>query len=99
MKPYGFQSEARAEFLDAIRYYQAQQRGLGDRFLEAVGEAVQRIRERPLLYQEIEADIRQCLVEGFPYGLIYRLKNEQIEILAVMHLHRQPGYWKERASG
>ena len=32
----------------------------------------------------------------FPYALLYRVWNEQIEILAVMHLSRKPGYWADR---
>jgi hypothetical protein len=27
---------------------------------------------------------------------VYRTRPERIEVLAVMHLHRQPGYWKPR---
>jgi toxin ParE2 len=30
----------------------------------------------------------------FPYGLVYRLAESEIVVLAVMHLHRKPDYWK-----
>ena len=30
----------------------------------------------------------------FPYGLLYRLLEWEIVVLAVMHLHRKPDYWK-----
>jgi len=29
-------------------------------------------------------------------GIIYRNEPERIYILAVMHLRREPGYWKDR---
>jgi hypothetical protein len=32
----------------------------------------------------------------FPYGVIYRLSGDTVEIVAVMHLSRKPGYWKHR---
>ncbi|WP_424204564.1 hypothetical protein [Sulfuricaulis sp.] len=32
----------------------------------------------------------------FPYGIIYRVRFDVIEIIAVMHLRRSPGYWKQR---
>jgi len=33
---------------------------------------------------------------GFPYGILYIEEPEEIFILAIMHLHRYPDYWKER---
>ncbi|MBI4586717.1 MAG: type II toxin-antitoxin system RelE/ParE family toxin [Planctomycetes bacterium] len=96
MKTFGFHSEARAEFQEAAFYYESQQEGLGRRFVDAVWEAAQKVIDRPLLYREIEPGIRQCRVPRFPFGVIYRLKEETIEILAVMHLRRKPGYWKSR---
>lgn len=63
----------------------------------AVRDTVRRIQEFPLLYPALEDDIRRCRVHRFPYGVVYRAKPERIEVLAVMHLHRQPGYWKSRA--
>jgi toxin ParE1/3/4 len=99
MMPFGFHPDARSEFLESVRYYQHQQSGLGERFLEAVRDAIQRVCDRPLLYRSIEVNVRKCHVVRFPYGIIYRLKDGKIEILAVMHLRRKPGYWRDRMSG
>lgn len=33
----------------------------------------------------------------FPYALVYALGVEQVFVLAVAHLHRSPGYWRDRA--
>ncbi|MBL7074928.1 type II toxin-antitoxin system RelE/ParE family toxin [candidate division KSB1 bacterium] len=96
MKPVQFHAEARAELFESIRYYESQQSGLGKRLMAALRDAVQRIQANPLLYHILEDDIRQCRVLRFPYGLIYRCKEERIEIIAVMHLRRKPGYWKTR---
>jgi plasmid stabilization system protein ParE len=96
MIPYGFHPEARLEFRESARYYESQQPGLGFRYVDAVRDAITRVRSRPRLYREIEPNIRQCRVLRFPYGVIYQIKNSRIEILAVMHLHRRPGYWKNR---
>ena len=96
MSPVEFHPAARVELLQSARYYQAQSPGLGRRFAAAVRDAVHRIQEFPLLYPALEADVRRCRVLRFPYGVVYRAKPERIEVLAVMHLHRQPGYWKSR---
>jgi len=39
---------------------------------------------------------RGCLVNRFPYGVIYHVSKEEIIIVAVMQLNRDPGYWKKR---
>jgi plasmid stabilization system protein ParE len=96
MKPIGFHPHARSELLESARYYEAQRRALARRFLTAVREATNRIQSFPLLGRVLEDDVRQCRVSRFPYGLIYRVKEDGLEVIAVMHLHRRPGYWKSR---
>jgi len=98
MKPIGFHPGARKELVESARYYEAQTSGLARRFLTAVREAINRIRSFPLSGRVLEDDIRQCRVSRFPYGLIYRPKEDGLEIIAVMHLHRRPGYWKSRTA-
>lgn len=95
---YWFHAEARREILESVRYYESQQSGLGHRFLEAVTDAVSRIQTRPSMYHLISGTWRQCRVARFPFGVIYRLRNDSIEIVPIMHLHRKPGYWQNRAT-
>lgn len=92
-----FHPEARIEFLESIVYYESQQTGLGQRFLEDVTEAVRRIEAHPKMYRLIDQTWRQCRIPRFPFGIIYRVKNRRIEIIAVMHLHRKPDYWQNRS--
>jgi toxin ParE1/3/4 len=95
MIPVEFHPSAREELVQSAHYYQVQTAGLGSRFATAVQDTVRRIQESPLLYRVIEGDIRRCRVLRFPYGVVYRVR-ERIEVIAVMHLHREPGYWKSR---
>jgi plasmid stabilization system protein ParE len=96
MSPVEFHPAARGELIASAQYYQAQNPGLGRRFVLAVRDTVHRIQEFPLLYPALEDDVRRCRVLRFPYAVVYRVKPERIEVLAVMHLHREPGYWKPR---
>ena len=85
------------EEVDAIAaFYQEKQPGLEQRFLEVLEDALRRIERRPHMYQVIEQDIRRCRLPRFPYGIIFRVRSKHVEIIAVMHLHRQPGYWQTR---
>jgi len=44
----------------------------------------------------LDGDVRRSLVKRFPYGVLYSKENNGILILAVMNLHREPGYWETR---
>jgi hypothetical protein len=35
-------------------------------------------------------------VHVFPFGVLYTVQNDTITVFAVMHLSREPGYWKSR---
>ena len=96
---YWFHPEARTELIESIRYYESQQPGLGRRFLEAIMEALRRIQAHPGRYRVVFVIWRQCRIPRFPFGIIYRVADRRIEVIAVMHLRRKPGYWQHRAAG
>ncbi|WP_294945721.1 type II toxin-antitoxin system RelE/ParE family toxin [Sulfurivirga sp.] len=87
---------ALAELQEAIEYYEKQQPGLSGRFLDEVEACRRRIENFPLAWQPLDETFRRCRLNHFPYGLIYRMCPEHIEIMAVAHLHRRPLYWKDR---
>lgn len=41
-------------------------------------------------------ETRWALIETFPFAIVYRPQGDLIEILAVMHQRRRPGYWENR---
>jgi len=57
MKSYQFHPEALKEADDAALFYQKQQPGLETRFLDALEDAITRIRRNPLLYRKIDGEI------------------------------------------
>jgi len=96
MKQVRFHSAAAAEMNAAATYYEKEQSDLGKRFLAAVQEAIHKIQINPLLYPVIDRDVRRCLTRPFPFGVLFRNGDDCIVIIAVMHLHREPGYWRIR---
>ncbi len=92
-----FLKGAEKELDDAFNYYESIQSGLGFRFLTEVDLALSRITNFPLSYENIGNYSRRCLVQKFPYGLIYQYTESENEVLivAVAHLHRKPDYWVE----
>jgi hypothetical protein len=96
MKPVRFHPAAEAEMVAAAVYYEQQLADLGKRFLVSVQEAVSKIQIDPQLYPVVDLDVRRCLTRTFPFGILYRELPKHIVVVAVMHLHRDPDYWKNR---
>ena len=95
---YEFHPDALAEYEEAAQYYSGCQEGLEFRFIAAVEHAVQQIIEAPERWRILEEDIRRCLTRVFPYAVIYTIEKDYVLIIAVMHCHREPGYWRRRIS-
>jgi toxin ParE2 len=84
------------ELRGTATYYRKIRPELGLQFHEAVQAAFDRIEMWPLSGAKAGKDARICRLKRFPYGLIYVPRATELVIVAVMHLHRRPGYWKRR---
>ena len=91
-----FHPDAKEELDGAVEFYEQSQAGLGLEFAEEVYATIARIIQYPESWSALSQNSRRCLVNRFPYGLIYQIKSQTLRIIAVAHLHRRPGYWKER---
>jgi plasmid stabilization system protein ParE len=94
--------DARAELVGAASSYEAARPGLGTEFTDLVLEAFQQIEIAPRQFAKLEStkltgDIRRrLLAPRFPYIIIYEVRADLIEVLAVAHGSRIPDYWAER---
>ena len=91
-----FHPEAREEFLAAIDLYNQTEPGLGLDFASEINAAVELIEAFPNAWTLVDFAIRRCLVRRFPYALLYAVEKDMVMIYAVMHVHRDPDYWKSR---
>lgn len=84
---------------EAIEYYNSERDCLGDEFLTEILRALERIATFPQAGHIFSKRTRRSLVKRFPYGIIYQFSKENILVIAIVHLHRKPGYWKYRLKG
>ena len=91
-----FLKEAESELDGAVAYYNAQLVGLGAEFAAEVSDGLARIEEYPRAWQLLDKRVRRYRLNRFPYGLVYAPLPAEIVVVSVMHLHRQPDYWKDR---
>jgi hypothetical protein len=87
---------ARLEYYETIEYYARIDGKLGERFVAGVEDAIDKMSRTPERFRRFDGDMRKVRVEGFPYGVIYRIEGRELHIIAIMHLHRRPGYWRDR---
>jgi toxin ParE1/3/4 len=97
MKPVVFHPEARAELDAAVAYYEAQRPGLGLDCQAHVEQVINEIQQYPGRGTSVQAaGLRRRLVSKFPYSVFYLEHDSAIEIIAVAHHRRQPGYRAHR---
>ena len=96
MKPITVLGAANAELVEAAEYYESRSANLGVRFLAEVESALGAIATGPARASLIRNSIRRRLLPQFPYAILYRDDPNEIVVIAIMHLHRRPGYWAER---
>ncbi len=87
---------AQIELDEAIEYYNYESSGLGDDFLTDVLKALDTIGQFPEAWHPCSKRARRCQTRRFPYGIIYQVREEEILVIAIANLHRQPEYWKDR---
>lgn len=95
MKP-TFLDVAQSEFDETIDYYEQQRLGLGFEFADEVEEALGRIEHYPQAWSPLSPRVRRCLVNRFPYGVIYEVRNDRLVVVAVQNLQREPDSWRSR---
>jgi len=93
---YVFHPDALREYSEATGHYKKISPGLGKAFVREVETSVRKILSAPETWRVVEEDVRRYLLHRFPYGIYYTIEDEYILIVAVMHLSRKPGYWKNR---
>ena len=93
---YSFPPEAENELEEAENHYDGIDETLGNRFRAEFEVSIARILSFPHAWQSLSEKIRRRRLISFPYGIVYRLKPNEVRILAVMHLHREPNYWVGR---
>ena len=85
-------TEARAAF----DWYRERSEVAAGRFRNEFDRAVSAIAESPEVWPPYVHETRRYLFRRFPFFVVYRLTAEDIEIVAVAHARRRPGYWRDR---
>lgn len=96
MRRIAFHPDADRELEQAQIWYEERVAGLGRMFFFEIESAIHAIQGSPDTWPNYVKGTKRFLVHRFPFGVIYRHDDRMIQVIAVMHLKRQPGYWMSR---
>jgi toxin ParE1/3/4 len=96
MKPLQYHPESKAESKEAIDFYWNRSRAAALDFRDELKRAISRLRKAPNTCSPYIHGTRRALLDRFPYSIIFREWLHGIQIIAIAHGKRRPGYWKKR---
>lgn len=91
-----FFDDASDEVEESRAWYQSRSESAEAAFLRELDHAVDLIQEAPSRWPKYIAGTRRYVFPRFPYSIIYFVENDTINVVAVAHGKRKPGYWRER---
>lgn len=92
-----FHDEAGAEYDAAFDWYLDRSPETALKFDAGVARALTLIGQAPQRWAHGSSNTHRFLLRQFPFVLVYRERAAQeLQIVAVAHCSRRPGYWKRR---
>jgi toxin ParE1/3/4 len=88
--------DAIVEYEAAFDWYFLRSEVVASRFAEEVNRAVTIISDAPKRWPVTNHGTRKFLLQRFPFAVFYREHLLGIQVVAIAHGHRKPGYWKKR---
>jgi plasmid stabilization system protein ParE len=96
LKPIKYHPAARREIKVSHAWYAQQSEDAADGFYEELLPAIDRVQQRPQLYPPYLYGTQRAVLDRYPFSIVYREEPREIQIIAVAHAKRRPGYWMKR---
>ena len=91
-----------AAFLDinaAVEWYDEKAESLGNRFISAMESRFEDVLQSPLFSRlQNGSQVRRIYLNHWPYFIYYRVLDDSVRIIAVIHTSRDPKYVTQRIS-
>jgi hypothetical protein len=84
------------DLADVFTWYESQEPGTGERFMQEVDRALMAIEERPLSFPLVRSRTRRCVLSDFSYSIYFVIIRRRIFVTACVHQNRHPRVWRSR---
>ena len=91
-------ADAKDDLDEAYNWYESNEIGLGDRFLNYIQDGLSLIRQHPETFPVCASNFRRALISKFPFEIIYKNEGNRIVIYSVFNCSQNPQKWKSRIS-
>ncbi len=93
MKKIQVHPEARSEAKRAFDWYWDRSPSAALEFDDSLRKGYSRIRKNPNVFPPYLHGTRRAIPERYPFSVVFRVRLHNIQIVAVAHAKRRPGYW------
>lgn len=90
------QVQAEIDIDEAVGWYERERAGLGIEFIRHLNMLLERVQAQPFQFPVVDREVRRGMLTRFPYGVFFTVDDDELLVLAVIHLHRHPDTWKSR---
>jgi len=84
------------EVESAHRWYAERSTAAAEEFLRELDAAMEAVAEAPDRWPRVHSRYRRFLLHKFPFSVVYIRRPNFVEVIAIAHHRRRPGYWKHR---
>ncbi len=91
-----FFEEADQEVEEHRAWYRERSESAEAGFLRELDHALEQVIEAPHQWPRFHTGTRRYIFPKYPFSLIYFVENDAINVVAVAHDNRKPGYWRKR---
>jgi plasmid stabilization system protein ParE len=88
--------QAEEEILEALNWYAERSPLAARAFVHELSSIVLLGRRSPEAWPRAFGEVRRIVFPHYPFQLMFRVKGELIEIVALAHQRRRPFYWRNR---
>ena len=75
---------------EAYEWYNEQQPGLGDLFLQELESYYDKLEFWPTVYSKIKRNFRQVVLHTFPYVIVFEIIKGDVVVYSIFHTSRSP---------
>jgi toxin ParE1/3/4 len=76
---------ARTDLQKACDWYEGQCAGLGDEYLVAIAEVLERLEQNPEAFSFYHGKFRRALTRRFPYKVFFQIQGNTVIVFRVLH--------------
>ena len=91
--------DAEIDAINGYQWYADRNPSAADSFRSAIKTGGRIIARDPFVWPEHKYGSRKYKLKQFPYKIIYIVEDDQIQVVAIAHDRRRPGYWLKRLDG